>query len=160
MTSAPKDAAAVRVFPPAIPLGAIALGIVLQRLIPLDPGLAIPAPDRWWLGAGIALGALVGLGAYPVFLFRRGGQSENPWTPTHHIVERGPYRFTRNPMYLQMMLICLGVAVALWNVWILVLIPLAAGLLQRLAIRPEEEYLERKFGAAYLDYKRRVRRWL
>jgi len=63
-------------------------------------------------------------------------------------------------MYLQMVLVCIGLAVALMNLWILTLTPICAWLLQRLAILPEERYLERKFGETYLAYKRRVRRWL
>jgi protein-S-isoprenylcysteine O-methyltransferase Ste14 len=63
-------------------------------------------------------------------------------------------------MYLQMVLVCLGFAVALWNLWILLLTPVCGWVLQRLVIVHEEEYLERKFGARYRDYKRRVRRWL
>ena len=63
-------------------------------------------------------------------------------------------------MYLLMVLVCVGVAILLWDVWILALTPVGAWLLQRLAIVPEEDYLERKFGDTYLAYKRRVRRWL
>ena len=63
-------------------------------------------------------------------------------------------------MYLQMVLVCVGVAVILMDVWILALTPVCAWLLQRFAILPEEAYLERKFGDAYLAYKSRVRRWL
>lgn len=63
-------------------------------------------------------------------------------------------------MYLQMVLVCVGFAIILWDVWVLALTPLCGWLLQRLAILPAEAYLERKFGDAYLAYKRRVRRWL
>jgi len=76
------------------------------------------------------------------------------------IVEHGPFRITRNPMYLQMVLICIGFAVMLMNAWILALTPVCAWVLQLFAILPEEAYLERKFGGAYLAYKSRVRRWL
>ena len=100
------------------------------------------------------------LGLWPVVLFRRSGQSEMPWTPTSSIVVRGPYRFTRNPMYLQMVLVCIGCAVLLVNLWILVFTPLVLLALYIYAIRPEEEYLERKFGDAYRHYRRRVRRWI
>jgi protein-S-isoprenylcysteine O-methyltransferase Ste14 len=154
------DAAAVRIFPPAIPLLTVLVGVGLNWAWPINLGFEIRTPVRYWLGGVIVLGSILGLGLWSVLLFRRGGQSENPWQPTHFIEERGPFRFTRNPMYLQMVLVCIGLATVLMNWWILVLAPVCALLLQRLAIRPEEAYLERKFGAAYLAYKRRVRRWL
>jgi protein-S-isoprenylcysteine O-methyltransferase Ste14 len=143
-----------------VPLAIVLLGVVLDRLWPLPLGLGLTGSQRGWLGGAIVAGALLGLGLWAVVLFRRSGQDENPWKPTPHIVEHGPFRFTRNPMYLQMLLVCVGLAVALANGWILALTPLGGWVLQRFAIRPEEAYLERKFGDAYLAYKRRVRRWL
>jgi protein-S-isoprenylcysteine O-methyltransferase Ste14 len=158
--SATADAANVRVLPPAVPLLTILAGVVLNRVWHIAPGILIPAPERYWIGGAIALGALVGLGFWSVLLVRRSGQSENPYTTTSLIVQRGPFRLTRNPMYLQMVLICLGFAVMLSNVWILLLTPLCAWVLQRYVIAEEEAYLERKFGPAYLTYKGRVRRWI
>lgn len=154
------DAAAVRVFPPGVPLGAVLAGVGLDWLWPVDLDLILPAPARYWIGGLVAGGAFLGLGLWAVVLFRRSGQSPNPWKSTPQIVEHGPYRFTRNPMYLQLVLICAGIGVILANVWILLLTPLCVWLLQRYAILPEEAYLEVKFGDAYLDYKRRVRRWI
>ena len=156
----PKDAAAVRIFPPAVPLATILLGIALNRIAPIDLGFDVAAPLRIALGGAIVVGAILCLGAWPVALMRRSGQSENPWKPTTRILERGPYRFTRNPIYLQMVLASFGFGVMLANVWIFLLTPIGAWVLQRLAILPEEAYLERKFGDAYRDYRRRVRRWL
>jgi protein-S-isoprenylcysteine O-methyltransferase Ste14 len=155
-----NDAAEVRFFPPGIPLLAVLVGVTLNRVWPIDLGPVLPTPDRYWLGGVIVIGAFLGLGLWSVTIFRRGGQSENPWKPTPHIEQRGPFRFTRNPMYLQMVLVCIGLAVILMNWWVLALTPVVGWLLQRLAILPEEAYLERKFGEAYLAYKRRVRRWL
>jgi len=155
-----RNSAAVKVFPPAVPLIVILLGVGLQRIWPIDVGFEPAAPARYWIGGLIAAGALFGLGLWSVLIMRGTGQSENPWKPTTEIVERGPFRVTRNPMYLQMVLVCVGFAILLWNVWILALTPLGAFVLQRLAIVPEEEYLEREFGEAYLDYKRHVRRWI
>lgn len=154
------DAAKVRFFPPGIPLLTIALGWLLNSLWPLTDVLYLAAPLRYYLGAGLAIGAVALLGFWAVLLFRKGGQSENPWKPTPQIEQRGPYQVTRNPMYLQMILVCLGVAIATNNWWIVLLTPLAAWALQTLAIKPEEEYLEQKFGQEYLVYKSRVRRWL
>jgi protein-S-isoprenylcysteine O-methyltransferase Ste14 len=155
-----RDAAAVHFFPPGIPLAAIVAGVVLDRYWPIDPGLGPEASVRHWVGGVTIVGAILGLGLWSVLLFRRSGQNENPWKPTPAIVERGPFRISRNPMYLQMVLVCIGAAGFSWNAWILILTPVAAWLLQKLAIEPEEVYLERKFGEAYRSYKRRVRRWI
>jgi protein-S-isoprenylcysteine O-methyltransferase Ste14 len=154
-----SDAAAVRVFPPGVPLATIAAGLALDRLWPIG-ALPLPAPERYWIGGLLVAGSILGLGLWSVLLFRRSGQDENPWKPTPAIVERGPFRVTRNPMYLQMVLACVGVALMLASPWILALTPACAWLLHRFAILPEEAYLERKFGDAYRAYKRRVRRWL
>ncbi len=138
----------------------VLVGVGLNYLWPIDLGFALPAPERYWLGGVIVAGAFFGIGLWSVLLFRGTDQSVNPNKPTLQIVERGPFRVTRNPMYLQMVLICAGIAIILWNAWILVLTPICGWVLQKFAIEPEEAYLESKFGDAYLAYKRRVRRWL
>lgn len=152
------DAAAVLVFPPAIPLGAILAGVALQRFWPIP--IVLPAPERYWLGGLVMAVAILGLGLWSVLLMRRSGQRENPWTPTTEIVAEGPFRITRNPMYLQMVIVTFGAGIALANLWLFLLSPVVAWLLQRLAILPEEAYLESKFGDVYRAYKRRVRRWI
>ena len=160
MVDGEKDGAAVRFPPPLLPLATILAGVALERSWPLTAGFDLPTPARYWAG-GIAIAITVLLlGLWPVVKFRRSGQSELPWRPTPLILIDGPYRFTRNPMYLQMVLVCLGLAVILSNAWILVLTPLCAWALYWFAIRPEEAYLERKFGDGYRAYKRNVRRWL
>lgn len=155
-----EDRATVRIFPPGVPLVFILLGVALQYVFPINLFFLPPAAIRYSLGALIVVGAVLGLGLWAVLLVRHSGQSENPWKPTTEIIERGPFRISRNPMYLQMVLVCIGFAVILWNVWILVLTPLCAWALQTLVIRPEEIYLEGKFGDRYLAYKHRVRRWI
>lgn len=154
------DAAAVTVFPPAVPLAVILAGVALQDAWPLAADSFLPKPERYWFGGVIATAAVLCLGLWSVVLVRKTGQSENPWKPTTQIVERGPFRITRNPMYLQMVVGCMGVAILLANPWILLFTPLGAWALHRWAILPEEAYLERKFGDAYAGYKRRVCRWL
>jgi protein-S-isoprenylcysteine O-methyltransferase Ste14 len=155
------DAATVGFFPPLAPFVTVLAGIGLERLWPLDFGFFTPtAIVRFGVGGVIVIGALLGLGLWSVLTMRRTGETVNPYKPTTAIVERGPFRFTRNPMYLQMVLICIGFAMMFANVWILLLTPVCAWSLYRGAIVPEEAYLERKFGDAYRDYKRRVRRWV
>jgi protein-S-isoprenylcysteine O-methyltransferase Ste14 len=155
-----KDAAAVKVFPPAVPLAVILVGVGLQRVWPVSVDSFVPSPERYLIGGFIVAAAVLCLGLWSVVLMRRSGQSENPWKPTTQMIERGPFRITRNPMYLQMVIGCMGFAVILANPWILLLTPVGAYLLQKWAILPEEAYLERKFGASYVAYKKRVRRWL
>lgn len=160
MTDTGKDAARVRFFPPGVPILIILMAIALNHVWPIELADQVPRSLRYWIGGVIVTSAFLGLGAWSVLIMRRSGQDENPWKPTISIVERGPFRITRNPMYLQMVLVCFGVAVCLMNLWLFLLTPLCGWLLQRLAIFPEEEYLERKFGREYLDYKNRVRRWI
>ena len=154
-----KDAANVRFFPPGIPLIAILAGLILEWQFPLSAHYPIHAPLRVFVGIALAVLSVLGLGFWSVRLFRKGGQSENPWKPTTHIETNGPFRFSRNPMYLQMVLVCMGVSIALGNFWIMGLVPCVIVALHFLVIRHEEAYLETKFGDEYLEYKNSVRRW-
>lgn len=160
MIDSEKDAANVRMFPPGIPLIVILVAIGLNQIWPIDLANEFPKSLRYWIGGTIVASAILGLGAWSVFIMRRSGQSENPWKPTSSIIERGPFRLTRNPMYLQMVVVCFGIAVTLMNFWLFLLTPVCGWLLQRLAIIPEERYLEQKFGETYRAYKNCVRRWL
>ncbi len=155
-----KDGAAVRFPPPLLPLATIIGGNQLTRIFPLIANFDLPTPGRYWIGGLIIVASLSILGLWPIILFRRSGQSEIPWTPTPEIIVRGPYQFTRNPMYLMMVLLCLGFGILLADLWILALTPICALLLYQFAIKPEETYLERKFGASYFRYKNNVRRWI
>lgn len=114
---------------------------------------------RLSLGAALfVLGAVTM--ALAIGLFSRTGQDPKPWSTTPEIISTGIYGITRNPMYVGMALVQSALAVALANAWILALVPLAVLTVYATAIRHEEAYLETKFGDAYRDYKRRVRRWL
>ncbi|MFP5353383.1 MAG: methyltransferase family protein, partial [Actinomycetota bacterium] len=83
-----------------------------------------------------------------------------PWTPATTLVTEGVYRVTRNPMYLGMTLLYLGLALGLGLMWALALLPVVVAIVDRFVIRREEAYLDRKFGAAYRDYRASVRRWI
>lgn len=155
-----RDAAAVKVFPPGIPLVTVGVGVLLDWSAPVGADLMLQGAPRYIVGTMLTLAPIYLLGVRAVRALRATGQSENPYKPTTEIIETGPFRYTRNPMYLQMVLACLGVSVLLANLWITLLTPVCAVLLQVLVIRHEEAYLERKFGTDYGDYKRRVRRWI
>jgi protein-S-isoprenylcysteine O-methyltransferase Ste14 len=153
-----QDGAAVRFPPPFVPVILLGVGLVLHGF--LWP-LPLPIAGVWrWVLAGALLLAGLGLGLGAIGLFQRTGQDAKPWEPTPEIISTGVYRFTRNPMYLGMGLLQAGIGVALANAWVVLLVPLTWLVIQRIAIRHEEAYLERKFGAVYTDYCRSVRRWL
>ena len=80
--------------------------------------------------------------------------------PTTAIVRSGPYRFSRNPIYLAYSLLLLGIALWVNSVWLLATLGVAVALMHFFVIRREEEYLERRFGLEYLRYKASVRRWV
>lgn len=155
-----KDTAAVRIFPPAVPLLTVFAGIALEQVLPFGSDLMLLSWLRYLIGGGTIIASVYLLGFKAVRTIRLSGQSENPWEKTTEIIETGPYKLTRNPMYLQMVLVCIGFAVLLSNIWIFVITPISALVLHFLVILPEERYLERKFGDTYLDYKRRVRCWV
>ena len=111
--------------------------------------------------AGTALivaGALV-IGA-GLLTFFRARTAIMPHHAASRLVTHGPYRFTRNPMYLGMTLLYSGLALRANFGWPLLLLPLVLVAVVQLVIRREERYLASEFGAAYDDYRHRVRRWL
>ena len=154
-----KDAAEVRIVPPLVPLVVVSLGTGLSKLWPLHLGLEGVAMAARYLGVVLIVGAIAVI-LWILLLFTKSGQNPDPHTPTPELVTSGPFRVSRNPIYLQMMVICLGFALARQDPWTLLLTPLAVWLLTRWVIVPEEIYLTAKFGESYLTYKRRVRRWL
>ena len=90
----------------------------------------------------------------------RAGSNVPTRLPTTTIVETGPYRFTRNPIYLGMFLGLIGLAIAFDNFWLLMMLALFALVIRYGVVAREEAYLERKFGDVYRRYRARVRRWL
>lgn len=155
-----KSGAAVRFPPPIAGIITIVGGYALGRWIPLLTEYDLATPDRYWIGGTIALVALLVLGLWPIRLFRDTEQDVTPWSNTPEIIVRGPYKFTRNPMYLMMLLFNLGFAIIFSEVWILIFLPGLALVLYHIAIKHEEVYLEEKFGESYRAYKKTVRRWI
>ena len=158
MTPAAPETSDVRFPPPLIYVGVLAAGFLLQWRWPV-PIL----PDRPFL-MRMAGAALILLGAATaasgVLTFRRIGTSPNPTKPSNSLALTGPYRFTRNPMYLGLAIGSAGVAVACNAVWPLALLPVAILLVTRFVIAREERYLETRFGEPYRTYRARVRRWI
>jgi protein-S-isoprenylcysteine O-methyltransferase Ste14 len=92
--------------------------------------------------------------------FKDVGTTVRPDRAASTLVIGGPYNMTRNPMYLGLAFVYLGVAVAGQSVWALILLPVVLAIIQRRAIEPEEAFLEQRFGANYINYAAKVRRWL
>ena len=157
-TEPAERAARVRFPPPLVFLGGILLGIACAYLL-----LPAPAPvgRAVSLGGGLAL-LIAGLAiiASARIHFTRTGQSPIPWKPTPSLILRGPYRFTRNPMYVGMTLIELGIGLAVDNLWISAFALPALVVVHFIAVRPEERYLSEKFGDSYKAYLAQVRRYL
>ncbi|RBP04579.1 protein-S-isoprenylcysteine O-methyltransferase Ste14 [Roseiarcus fermentans] len=154
---AEKDHADVLVPPPVALALSVAAAWLADRLWPapfLPPGF-----PRWPAGGVvIALGLAIALAA--IVQFRRAGTAVRPDRPSRAVLTTGPYRWSRNPIYLAMLLVVAGLAVALDSLWQLAALAVLYGVLRWGVVAREEAYLERKFGAAYRDYARRVRRWI
>jgi len=131
-------------------------GAVIQLATPLPflPGTLAGAVGPPLVGVAIALFS------YSVAKFRAAGTPVPARKPTTVIVRTGPYRFSRNPIYLAFSLLQLGIAIWVNSVWLLATLVGAVALIHYVVIPREEQYLERKFGAQYLGYKASVRRWL
>jgi protein-S-isoprenylcysteine O-methyltransferase Ste14 len=136
---------------------AVMAGLALDWLVPvrfLPAGL--PAG---WLGATVFVLALAPF-AWAIATIAGAGSNVPTNLPTTAIVESGPYRFTRNPIYLGMILGLIGLAVAFDSLWLLLLVVAFWLVIRYGVVAREEAYLERRFGDVYRGYRSRVRRWL
>lgn len=145
--------------PPVLFLAALLLGLVSDRLLPSP--FAVPQADRvHWIVAGSLIVIGLALGAAGIRNFSRAATPVPTNEPTRTLVTTGIHGWTRNPIYLGLFLLYLGIGVAARSPWTLILtLPLAITIRYGVVAR-EEAYLERRFGDAYRRYLARVRRWL
>ena len=151
----------VRVFPPLLYAAGIGAGYLLHWWWPLRPvtagsGLVLVARAVGW----VFITASIILPIWAVRLFHRADTTPNPMRPTTALVFTGPYRFTRNPIYLGLALLQVGLAMVTNALWPLLTLAPVVVAVRRLVIDREERYLETKFGEEYRVYKAKVRRWL
>lgn len=146
----------IRVPPPLIFLFFFFLGTGLNRIYPLH---FLEGSFKWFLFLAF-LGIAVFLASYSFFLFKKSKTEVLPWKPASALVIQGPYKYTRNPMYLSFVLMGISLSIYFSNAWILILMVPFAWVIDRYAIKKEEEYLKRRFGKVYLDYQKKVRRWI
>ena len=150
---------AVRSPPPLLFLLGIVAGWSLDRAQPL-PIMGVPARPAGVLAGWLLVALGSGLATWAAATFRGAGTTMLPHRPASTLVTHGPFRLSRNPMYVGLSLVYLGVMVLMNSVWLLPVFPLVIGLLYLTVIRHEERYLAATFGLRYDAYRRRVRRWL
>jgi protein-S-isoprenylcysteine O-methyltransferase Ste14 len=153
----PTRGAAVRFpLPPLLFAVPLVAGLLVHRVLPLPLG-GHPAMTA----AGVALVAGgVGFSLSGTATVLRHRTTVVPHRPVTRLVTTGPYRISRNPMYTGHVVACLGAALWAHSWWPLIAVPLSVLATLRWVIEPEEVYLAQRFGADYLDYRSRVRRWL
>lgn len=149
----------VRLTSPLHFMAAFGAAALLQRVLSLPLPSDLPLLVMQWAGSLLATAAL-GLAVVCFVLFGLRRTTILPGGQPSGLVLRGPYRFSRNPMYVALVLSYVGLAGYLVVPWALALLPLPLLALQRVLIPFEEARLRREFGAAYLQYCARVRRWL
>lgn len=142
----------------------LCIAVVVALILDWVTGLGfLAAPGLFslqsWLGLIISAAA-VAVTVMGATEFNRSGTNINPFQPALKLVTTGPYRFTRNPMYLGMILLLLGVSLMLSLEWGLILTPVLWFAYDRLVVAREEAYLTTKFGAPYSEFLTHTRRWL
>lgn len=152
----PREHSGVVFPPPLIYLLFFLVALALERYVPL------PQPPAGLFRALGVLFVVVALGLIVASFrhFRAAGTSVVPVRPTTALVVGGPYSFTRNPMYLGLLLLYAGLAGLFGLVWPLLLGPVLVWVVGEWVIGPEERYLAEKFGDEYHRYRDRVRRWV
>lgn len=148
--------APVKLPPPLLFAAYLITALVLNWLLPF--------PEPWAgivrvFGGLCVVGGLL-LGSTAIWAMRRAHTSPDPHTPATALVTDGPYRLTRNPIYLGFLLITLGFTLVAGTLWGLVLSPFLIWSVNRIIIRAEEGYLATRFPGSYQAYKSQARRWI
>jgi len=156
MSEISSDAPRVKIIPPLVYLAGLVIGFLANIWMPIN---VVPSLVAWTSGGILSFCGAVLTGS-AVLKFKDVGTTVRPDRAASTLVTVGPYKITRNPMYLGLACVYFGIAVAGQSVWALILLPIVLTIIQRRAIEPEEAFLERRFGADYVGYKEKVRRWI
>ena len=146
----------IRVPPPLLYLAVLGIALLLQEVAPLP---WLPRAETRPL-AVVCFASCAVLALWVFAWFRRARTSPLPIRPATTLITDGPFRFSRNPLYLSLVLLYVGITLWLGVLWPLVLLPALVFLVQQLVVLREEAYLESRFGDAYRAYRARARRWL
>jgi protein-S-isoprenylcysteine O-methyltransferase Ste14 len=142
--------------PPLVYALALVASWWLQRRSPLDFDLGGAAAPLAWISIAAGLAGM----AWALVAIWRQRTTVNPYRAASSLVTRGPFRYSRNPIYVSDWLVYAGVMLLLRTAWPLVLAPLVYLVMRYMVIRHEEAHLERRFAEEYRQYRDRVRRWL
>lgn len=146
-------------WPPIIYLAAIAVAIALGLVYPL-PWLTEPLSDLLFAAGWLAVAGMVAIEISAFRTLKRHNTTFRPDRVSAHLVTDGAFSFTRNPIYFGNTLLMIGIGLITGSLWFLILAVVAAFTTQKLAIEPEERHLQARFGKKYVDYTKRVRRWI
>ncbi len=151
-----QDHAGVTFPPPVMYLLCLLAGFLVDYFVPVE---LLPNGVQYIIGGVLIVGGLA-INLSGIIQFRKFETNVRPDRPSSALIVTGPYRFTRNPLYVGLFLVYAGIAVASDSVWVLALLIPIMLITQILIVPREERYMERRFGGEYLEYKGRVRRWL
>lgn len=152
-----EDQPDVSIHPPTVFFSALLIGFIIRVFA--GGWLAIPRVLAEGVG-GLMVVAALGISISAISSFAESGETLKPSTPSRQLFTNGPYKRSRNPIYLAMVVFGAGFGVATLNLWIILTSVITAVIFNFFVIPQEEDYLARRFGAEYADYRRNVRRWL
>ena len=150
-----KDKAGVIAPPPAIYLIAVLIGLMTDYFFPFS---FMPESFQLPIGLLIILPSVT-LAALSFREFKKAETNVDPYKPSTAIITSGPFRYTRNPLYVTLSFVIIGVGIWLDNIWIIAMLVPVLILMHYGVIKKEEQYLTKKFGDKYLKYKETVPRW-
>jgi protein-S-isoprenylcysteine O-methyltransferase Ste14 len=156
MQSIPADTPGIHIPPPLIFVAGLGPGLLFSSWIPTRWLSVMGSRMLGWL----LIGSSAALAVWSFVTFFRAGTTIRPDQGATVLTIVGPYRFTRNPMYLSLTMLYIGLAILWQSIWALILLPLVLIFIDRQVIAREELHLERRFGADYLQYRSKVRRCL
>ena len=158
MGNEPNDNAGIRIPPPLFFLACLGIGLLLEYLTPIHLVSVSIFPRVIISGTFILVSIYFALGGFVVLI-----NNKTPFDTaksTIKIVQEGPYRISRNPLYLSLLLLLFGISVLIVSFWLLFTLPILYILFLIKAVKPEEDYLSKKFGEEYIAYSSKVRRWI
>ncbi len=156
MVEVTSDHTGLRVLPPVLFVVALGLGALLHWLWPFR---FLPEIARFSAGPLLIAASI----AVMPWVFRAFRRAETPYDvrrAARALVTSGPFRYSRNPGYVALIVFAVGVALVADNIWMLIATTLATVYLHRRVVLAEERHLQARFGEPYRLYKRRVRRWV